>query len=291
MATLRDIKRRIKSVKSTQQITRAMKMVSASKLRRAHQDILAARPYADKINELVSSLLSTIKDGAHPLLSKKRAEEKEEGKKIELMLFASDRGLCGSFNASLLRKTERFVREHPEFNINLYIVSKRASEYFKYRAAPVIKAEPMGSARPSYGRAEGIAKDVMEGYLKDRSDEVYIIYSEFQSALTQRAVVKKLLPVTPAEGFSAKTMEEAVFEPSKEELLSSLLPKCVEVEIFRALLESCASEHGARMTAMDAASRNASEMIDALTLQYNRARQATITKELMEIIGGAEALK
>src|SRR3990172_7139673 len=194
MATLRDIKRRIKSVKSTQQITRAMKMVSASKLRRAHQDILAARPYADKINELVSSLLSTIKDGAHPLLSKKRAEEKEEGKKvrrrwrarrgglvkgeekeegkkIELMLFASDRGLCGSFNASLLRKTERFVREHPEFNINLHIISKRAVEYFKYRAAPVIKAEPMGSARPSYGRAEGIAKDVMEGYLKDRSDE------------------------------------------------------------------------------------------------------------------------
>lgn len=286
MPSLRDIKRRIKSVKNTQQITKAMKMVSAAKLKRAQDEIIAARPYAEKMLSLISSLAAKTPPESHPLLS-----PGADNPKTTVIFITSDRGLCGSFNAVLMRTVERFLRES-ENGVNLYLIGKRGIEYFKRRDIEVVKSRPFGGARPNYGHAVEIAQDAINSFLRGEVNDVRIIYSEFKSALAQRPVVQKLLPITPEKLPEAEEFQvEMLFEPSKDEVLSSLLPKYVEVQVFRALLESSASEHGARMTAMDSASKNASEMIGGLTLKYNRLRQAAITKELMEIIGGAEALK
>ena len=288
MATLRDIKRRIKSVKSTQQITKAMKMVSAAKLKRAQDDITAARPYAQKMVELITSLASKTSPESHALLSG------TGGPNVGIILVTSDRGLCGGFNATLLRTTERFIREQNDSKISLYLIGKRGIEYFKRRPFDIKKAVPTGSGRPSYAGAAEIAREVIGLYLKNELDEVHIIYSEFKSALTQKPVAQKLLPIAAQareEAAGGQTPVEILYEPSVDDVLNGLLPKFIEVQVFRALLESSASEYGARMTAMDSASKNASEMIGSLTLMYNRIRQAVITKELMEIIGGAEALK
>jgi len=288
MASLKDIKRRIKSVKNTQQITKAMKMVSAAKLKRAQDEIVAARPYAEKMLGLIASLASKTSPDSHPLLSS------TGGNRIAVLLYTSDRGLCGGFNTQLLRITERFLREHKDAELSLYLIGKRGNEYFKRRETKIIKFQTIGSGRPSYSTAVSIADDVISSYLKGELDEVHIIYSQFQSALTQVPVSQRLLPIATPK--AEETKEEAdqgefLFEPTEGAVLASLLPKYVEVQAFRALLETSASEHGARMTAMDSASKNAAEMIGALTLKYNRLRQAAITKELMEIIGGAEALK
>lgn len=287
MPSLRDIKRRIKSVKNTQQITKAMKMVSAAKLKRAQDEIIAARPYAEKMLSLISSLAAKTPSESHPLLSAGTGESP----KTTVIFITSDRGLCGSFNAVLMRTVERFLRES-ENAVNLYLIGKRGIEYFKRRDLEVVKSRPYGGARPNYGHAVEIAQEVINSFLRGEVNDVRIIYSEFKSALAQRPVVQRLLPITPEKPPEAEEfMVEMLFEPSKEAVLSSLLPKYVEVQVFRALLESSASEQGARMTAMDSASKNAAEMIGGLTLKYNRLRQAAITKELMEIIGGAEALK
>lgn len=288
MPSLKDIKRRIKSVKNTQQITKAMKMVSAAKLKRAQDEIVAARPYAEKMLGLIASLASKTSPDSHPLLAS------TGGNKIAVLLYTSDRGLCGGFNTQLLRITERFLRVQSGSEISLYLIGKRGTEYFKRRGIKTLKARPIGSGRPNYSSAVEIANDVISAYLKGELDEVHIIYSRFQSALTQIPVSQRLLPISAPK--AAETKEEAdqgefLFEPTEGAVLASLLPKYVEVQAFRALLETSASEHGARMTAMDSASKNAAEMIGALTLKYNRLRQAAITKELMEIIGGAEALK
>ncbi|MEK6532130.1 MAG: ATP synthase F1 subunit gamma [Deltaproteobacteria bacterium] len=290
MPSLRDIKRRIKSVKSTQQITKAMKMVSAAKLKRAQDEITLARPYAEKIKDLAGSLASKTSIDAHPLLSS------TEGNKTGVIFIASDRGLCGGHNASLIRSVERFKREHENEEISLYLIGKRAVEHFKRTSLNVIKTQPFGGGRPSYSAAAGIAREAIELYLKGELNAVYVIFSEFKSALNQRPVAQKILPITAiAEATEPEKTVDAgadlFFEPSRDAVLASLLPKYIEVQVFKALLESSASEHGARMTAMDSASKNASEMISSLTLKYNRLRQAAITKELMEIIGGAEALK
>ncbi|MBI1912511.1 MAG: ATP synthase F1 subunit gamma [Deltaproteobacteria bacterium] len=287
MPSLKDIKRRIKSVKNTRQITKAMKMVSAAKLKRAQDEIVAARPYAEKMLGLISSLASKTSSDSHPLLAN------SGGNKIGVIFVTSDRGLCGGFNTSLIRLAERFVREQSGANVSLYLVGKRGTEHFKRRSVNIMKARPVGNARPSYAMAVEIANDVINAYLNGELDEVHIIYSEFKSALTQTAVVQKLLPISTPKTESEKeeTQGEFIFEPTEGAVLSSLLPKYVEVQAFRALLESSASEHGSRMTAMDSASKNASQMISGLTLTYNRLRQAAITKELMEIIGGSEALK
>ncbi|HHD11978.1 MAG TPA: ATP synthase F1 subunit gamma [Deltaproteobacteria bacterium] len=286
MATLRDIKRRIKSVKNTQQITKAMKMVSAAKLRRAQEDITSARPYAEKIKGLVSSLASRVMPESNEFLSKAG-----KGRAL-LAVFVSDRGLCGGFNTNLIRKAERFVEENPELNASYYLVGRRAHEHYKRRGVNIVKTLSIGIARPSYGFAQSIAEDLIKAYKEDQTDEVYIIYSEFRSALSQRPVIERVLPLaTEEEEEKEEKTEGILFEPSEEEVLAELLPKYVEFQVYRALLETAASEHGARMTAMDAATRNAGEMINKLTLDFNRARQAAITKELMEIISGAEALK
>ncbi|MFQ5735934.1 MAG: ATP synthase F1 subunit gamma [Thermodesulfobacteriota bacterium] len=288
MPSLKDIKRRIKSVKNTQQITKAMKMVSAAKLKRAQDEITAARPYAEKMLSLITSLASKTSPESHPLLA-----PREEVSTIGVILMTSDRGLCGGFNTQMLRTAERFLREKEDVDKSLYLIGKRAGEHFKKRQFKILLSRNIGSGRPGYADAVKIAEDVITAYLNCELDEVYIIYSAFKSALTQTPVVQKLLPIAPPKGEEEEGEEqvEFIFEPSKEAVLADLLPKYVEVQAFRALLETSASEHGARMTSMDSASKNASSMIGGLTLQYNRLRQAAITKELMEIIGGAEALK
>jgi F-type H+-transporting ATPase subunit gamma len=291
MASLKDIKRRIKSVKNTRQITKAMKMVSAAKLKRAQDEITAARPYAEKMLELIGSLASKASSDSHPLL------ENRGSAKIGLVLYTSDRGLCGGFNSQLLRTAERFIRENNSSEISLYLVGKRGAEYFKRRSFKILNARVIGGGRPGYGAAVEIANDVVASYMNGELDEVHIVFSEFKSAMTQTPVTQKLLPVSaPGNTGKAEKKEEGgqgeyLYEPSEGAVLASLLPKYVEVQAFRALLETSASEHGARMTSMDSASKNAGQMIGGLTLVYNRLRQAAITRELMEIIGGAEALK
>lgn len=284
MPSLRDIRRRIKSVKSTQQITKAMKMVSAAKLRRAHDDIVAARPYAQKMLDIINNLASRVRPEAHPLLARRVVG------KVELVVLTSDRGLCGSFNSSILRKAESHVREHTgAVDIAFTLVGKKARDYFKRKGHTVRQERPFGSARPKYSTAAEIGREIVDSYIKETFDESYLVYSEFKSALSQRPVIQKILPIEPT--VAEESPVEYIYEPTQEEILAEILPKYVEVQIFRALLESAASEHGARMAAMDSATKNAKEMIDALTLRFNRLRQAAITKELMEIVGGAEALK
>ncbi len=298
MPSLRDIKRRIKSVKNTQQITKAMKMVSAAKLRRAQEDMVAARPYAEKMVELISSLVAKTKPESHALLAGR------EGDKTGVITITSDRGLCGSFNTVLIRTAESFIAELEGAPAGLFVIGRRGGEYFKRRDFNLFSSVPFGGARPKYSTAALMAADVINRYLSNELDKVYVIYSEFKSALTQRPVALKLLPIAPekpsekpedAAGEAATAAMEPdikiIYEPTADVVLKNLLPKYVEVLIYRALLESSASEHGARMTSMDSASKNASEMIGGLTLKYNRLRQAAITRELVEIISGAETLK
>jgi len=292
MPGLKDIQRRIKSVKNTEQITKAMKMVSAAKLRRAQENIEAARPYAEKMQELVSSLVAMSSSESHPLLAGKG------GPKAGLIVITSDRGLCGGFNASIIRKAEEFMAERSPGDVSLSITGKRAIDYFKRRETPTLEARPATGAA-SYEAARETAIKFIGLFLSGELDEVHLLYSEFVSALTQTPVVQRLLPLAPPEPEEGEEKEETrseagtevLYEPSVDKVLADLLPKYIEVQIYRALLESAASEHGARMTAMDAASRNASEMIGSLTLRFNRLRQAAITSELMEIISGSEALK
>jgi len=285
MPSLKDIKRRIKSVKNTQQITKAMKMVAAAKLKRAHDDILAARPYAQKMLDIINSLSSRVRPDAHPLLSKRG------GGRVELVIVTSDRGLCGGFNSNIIRTSEGFIRKNTDnTGITLNLIGKKAKDYFKRRGLTIRQERPVGSGRPKYTAAAEIAKEIVDSHIKETFDETYLIYSEFKSALSQELVIRRLLPIeSPKE--SEEEATEYIYEPSQEAILADILPKYIEVQIFMALLESAASEHGARMAAMDSATKNAKEMIEGLTLKYNRLRQAAITKELMEIIGGAEALK
>ncbi len=291
MPGLKDIQRRIKSVKNTQQITKAMKMVAAAKLRRAQENIEAARPYAEKMAELVTSLASMSSPESHPLLAGKG------GPKAGLVLVTSDRGLCGGFNTYLIRKAQDFISARDAGDVSLSITGKRAMDYFKRRDVTTIDARPATSGTPSYESARETALKLIGLFLTGELDEVHIIYSQFESALTQTPVVQRLLPLAPQTGEQSEKGEEdgssveVIYEPSVDKVLENLLPKYIEIQIYKALLESSASEHGARMTAMDSASRNASDMIGSLTLRYNRLRQAAITSELMEIISGSEALK
>lgn len=283
MPSLKDIKRRIKSVKNTQQITKAMKMVAAAKLKRAHDDILAARPYAQKMLDIINSLASRVKSDAHPLLSKRG------GGRVELIIVTSDRGLCGGFNSNIIRASEGFIRKNTDnTGTTLNLIGKKAKDYFKRRGLNIRQERPVGSGRPGYTVAADIAKEIVDSYIKETFDETYLIYSKFKSALSQEPVIQRLLPIESPNKSEEAT--EYIYEPSQEAILADILPKYIEVQVFGALLESAASEHGARMAAMDSATKNAKEMIEGLTLKYNRLRQAAITKELMEIIGGAEAL-
>ena len=286
MATLKAIRKRISSIRNTQQITKAMKMVSAAKLRRAQEAALAARPYADKMAELLRNVAARVSRDAHPLLRGR------EEKKIQLVLFTSDRGLCGGYNANLIRAAEAFMRrEGAGKEINLVLVGRKGADYFRRRRATIVDRHINILATPAEDLAAVVAEKAIDRFIQGETDAVYILYSRFRSALSQVPTLEKLLPVALPETENTDQLTEYLYEPSVEAILASLLPKMAEVAIFRALLEATASEHGARMTAMDSATSNASKMMGSLTLQMNRARQASITRELMEIVGTAEALK
>ena len=287
MATLKAIRKRISSVRNTQQITKAMKMVSAAKLRRAQDAAVAARPYAEKMTELLRNVAGRVSQEAHPLL-KSRDEEK-----ILLVLFTSDRGLCGGYNANLIRAAEAFIRRNSGAKqIELSLVGRKGADHFRRRRGGIIDRYTGFIATPPDELAAEIGQKLIARFLNGEADAVYILYSQFRSALSQVPVLEKLLPIAIDEAKQdVSSMTEYLYEPGVEALLASLLPRITDVAIQRALLEAIASEHGARMTAMDSATSNASKMIGSLTLQMNRARQASITRELMEIVGTAEALK
>ncbi len=287
MPSLKDIKKRITSVKNTRQITKAMKMVSAAKLRRAQDAVTAARPYAEKMQEVLSSLALREDPGAHPLL-----EPRERGRALVVLLTA-DRGLCGGFNGNISKAAERFIHSNAEGYgaYDLMIIGKKGNDLLRRRSLNIARVYENITVSINYGTASLLGQEVVKLFLEGKYDGVFLIYNGFLSAMTQDITVKQLLPVLPRGMEEGTQVTEYLYEPSREEVLKKVLPKHVEVQIFRGLLESSASEHGARMTAMDSASKNASEMIGKLTLQYNRARQAAITKELMEIISGAESIK
>jgi F-type H+-transporting ATPase subunit gamma len=263
-----------------------MKMVSAAKLRRAQEAAVQARPYAEKMTALLKNLSARVSREAHPLLTVR------EERKIYLLLFTSDRGLCGGYNANLIRAAEAFMRrEGAGKEINLVLVGRKGADHFRRRRAAIADRRVNILATPPEELAAEIAEKIIDSFVKGEADAVYLLYSRFRSALSQIPTLEKLLPIPVAEEVNVDQMTEYLYEPGAEALLASLLPAVAQVAIFRALLEATASEHGARMTAMDSATTNASKMMGVLTLQMNRARQASITRELMEIVGTAEALK
>jgi F-type H+-transporting ATPase subunit gamma len=266
MPNLLDIRRRIKSVKNTQQITKAMKMVSAAKLKRAQDRVLTARPFANKMTEVLGELAKrTDEDFHHPLLDQRGDE------RYLLVLITADKGLCGAFNTNLTKAAQSFIRENPDKRIEILAIGRKGRDFFRYRKA-TIAGEFIGltgKGRVDFSEALDVARTIIKQYTEDKEiDKVFLIYNEFKSVLQQRVILEQLLPVA----------------------FSRLLPRLIETQIFRALLESVASEHGARMTAMDSASKNASELIDSLVLNMNRVRQAAITNEIIEVVSGAAAL-
>jgi F-type H+-transporting ATPase subunit gamma len=288
MATLRDIQRRIRSVQSTQKITKAMKLVAAAKLRRAQERITAARPYAIKMGELLSDLVGRTEGDAHPLLARRTTGRRR------LVVITADKGLCGAFNSNILRASLAFLREQGAVDVTLVVVGKKARDFYRRREWQV-KAEMLGFFdRLAYSHAQELAGDLMSAYLAEEVDEVHLMYNEFRSVAVQRVARRQLLPIeaeaAAGDGHGAAG-GDYIFEPSSGAILASLLPRHVTTQVFRALMESIAGEYGARMTAMESASKNAKEMIDVLTIQYNKARQERITKELLDIVGGAEALR
>lgn len=315
MANVRDYRTRIRSVKSTQQITRAMKLVSAAKLRRSQDRILAARPYARKMLEVLSSLAARARPERHPLLSR-RPEEK-----VLVVVITADKGLCGSFNTNILNRARAFLDEQmgrvAGEKARVDVVGRKARDWFRRRAYPVRRTVVDIFKDVTLEEAHGIAGDLIDLFARGEFDAVYLVYNEFKSVMQQRVVVEPLLPI-PRAAFGpgafgagrgpggaipgganpggtipagAVQPEDYIYEPDQETLFAALLPKHVMIQVHRVLLESAAAEHGARMTAMENATRNAGEMIDSLTLQMNKIRQASITKEILEVVSGAEALK
>ena len=313
MATLRSIRSSIKSKRNMQKITKAMKMVAAAKLRRSQDAVTRARPYAQLIDEMLSSLAQSVQSAAggqagqagqagqgggndkpvHPLMAVRPM------KRVEVVLLTSDRGLCGGFNSNVIRRGQRFIVEESSKyeRLQFSTIGRRGRDFAKKRGIVTRKDYVGFFGKLSYANAKEVADDLIAAYQNDELDGVFLLYNEFKSVITQQISLVQLLPIQPRaepqrdEGRKTIVTPEHLFEPSREKVLGDLLPRTLAMQVWRALLESEASEHGARMTAMDSATKNAQKMIGRLTLQYNRARQAAITKELMEIVSGAEALK
>ena len=297
MPNLLEIRRRLKSVKNTQQITKAMKMVSAARLRRAQDRVVAARPFAIKMTEVLGELAKrTDEDFHHPLLDLRGDE------RYLLVLITADKGLCGAFNTNLTKAAQAFMRDNSDKKIEIMAVGRKGRDFFRNRHA-AITSEFLGltgKGRVEFSEALEVARSIIKQYTEDTGiDKVFIIYNEFKSVLSQRVVLEQLLPVARARAGEEETEGKApqtanlvdyIYEQPPEQMFSTLLPRLVETQIFRALLESVASEQGARMTAMDSASKNASELIETLTLNMNRIRQAAITNEIIEVVSGAAAL-
>jgi len=283
MANILDVRRRIRSVRATQQITKAMKMVSAAKLRRAQDRILRARPFAHQCRAVLSSLAARADVSLHPLLEERGDDQ------IELMIITGDKGLCGSFNNTIIKHAIEFLEERRNHELTLHLVGKKGRDYFRRRKYN-IRNEFVGIFNKlNYQHAVEIARSIIAAYTDGSLDAIYLIYNEFKSALQQRVTLERLLPIKRME-VPGEAAVDYIYEPTPQEIFNIMLPRYVEIQIFHALLESAAAEHAARMTAMDAATQNATEMIENLTLSMNRVRQATITRELIEIVSGADAL-
>jgi len=283
MANVLDIRRRIRSVRNTQQITKAMKMVSAAKLRRAQERVLSARPYANKILAVLNSLVTRSENKKHPLLEERGDEH------IQLVVVTADKGLCGAFNTNIIKAAQAFVDENQDKQLSLNCVGRKGRDFFRKRPTPLARAFINIFSKLEYANAKAIAGELMEEFAAKKLDAIYLVYNEFKSVVQQRIRVERLLPIQRLKPSLEETLLDYIYEQPPEEIFNDLIPKHVEVQVYRALLESAAAEHGARMTAMDAATNNALEMIDFLTLTMNRARQAGITREIIEIVGGAAA--
>ncbi|MCI0695479.1 ATP synthase F1 subunit gamma [candidate division KSB1 bacterium] len=287
MATLRTIRRRIGSVKSTQQITKAMKMVAAARLRKAQDRMLKARPYSKSLDDTLGHVAAKVDPALHPLLSVR------EPKRIGFVVVTGDRGLCGSFNANIIRRATNEMKQTQQNGVEfeLIAVGKKGFEHFNRRRYPILEKYINFFDKLDFKHAQDIAALIQEQYVSEKLDRVYLVFNEFKSAVQQNIIVQQLLPIVPRPPQDEKFATEFLFEPSPLKILDNLCPRYLNIEIWHALLESFAAEMGARMAAMSTATDNAKELIFQLTLYYNKVRQATITKELMDIVGGAEALK
>jgi F-type H+-transporting ATPase subunit gamma len=294
MANLQDLRRRVRSVRNMQKITRAMKLVAAAKLRRAQERVIAARPYANTMMRVLGRLAARAGDYRHPLLDPRGDEH------YVAVLVTADKGLCGAFNTNLNKAAQQFLRENATKRVELVPVGRKGRDFFRRRPVEKLREYVNITARTVQHRdAAEIARDLMEMYVAEDStiDKIFLIYTEFKSVLSQHVIVKQLLPI-PTENFDSQADDAAagqssldyIYEQPPAQIFGSLLPRYVETQVFYALLESVASEHGARMTAMDSASKNAGEVIDTLTLNMNRVRQASITREIIEVVSGAQAL-
>lgn len=302
MPSLLDIRRRVRAVKSTQQITKAMKMVAASRLRRAQERVQQARPFATEMLRVLNSLATRVDATSHPLLDERKTPR--AGGKSLLFVITADRGLCGSFNTNAIKAASTFIVEDAAREVALGLVGRRGRDYFARRGFEVRYEQVNLFAALQFSHASEIAKAAIEAFTTGQVDSVYLIYNEFRSVMSQRIVVERLLPIPrldiapPSPGGFGETGAKGapgpaidyLYEPTPEELFTTLIPKHVEVQVFRALLESNAAFYAAQMTAMDSASRNAADMIDQLTLYMNKVRQAAITREIIEVVSGAEAL-
>ena len=297
MPSLLDIRRRVRAVKSTQQITKAMKMVAASRLRRAQERIQNARPFANQMSRVLSSLASRVDPSAHPLLDE-RAEPKAGGR-VLLIVVTADRGLCGSFNTNVIKGAGNFVTDQAGRQVSLGLVGRRGRDFFARRGFEVKFEQINIFAQLKFQTAQDIARAAIDAFVNGEVDSVFLAYNEFKSVMVQRLAIEQLLPIpraalmTPGQADAPAAGAPAIdylYEPEPEELFKHLLPSHVEVQVFRALLESNAAFFAAQMTAMDAATRNSGEMIEALTLYMNKVRQAAITREIIEVVSGAQAL-
>ena len=281
MANVLDIRRRIRSVKSTQQITRAMKMVAAARLRRAQDRVFNARPYANQMLALLGSLAARTEQRAHPLLSERPVE------KVLVVLVTADKGLCGAFNTNLIRAMENYLAEHRGRKVSMIAVGRKGRDFYRKRHVEIIADHVSIFSRLQFSHAQEIAAKIVDLYTRQAVDAVDFIYNESKTVLTQRLTVERHLPIKPVTPVEGEALVDYIYEEPAAEIFGRLLPRYVEIEVYRALLESVAAEFAARMTAMDAATNNASEMIDSLTLHMNRVRQAAITREIIEIVSGA----
>jgi F-type H+-transporting ATPase subunit gamma len=284
MPSLIDIRRRIRSVKNTQQITKAMKMVSAAKLRRAQDRVIASRPYAALLRKVLGNVAAAVaadeQENPNPLLARR------EEQRVLLVVITGDKGLAGAFNTNIIKGAQRFFAERSGASVTLELIGRKGRDFFRKREAKISGDQIGLAAKPAYDDTAAIARKVMEMFRNEEIDAVYVVYNEFKSVMTQRLTVSRVLP---AELPEQANPVDYIFEESPAEMLNDLLPRYVEVEFYRALVESAAAEHAARMTAMDAATSNAADMIERLTLYMNRVRQASITKEIIEVVSGAAA--
>jgi F-type H+-transporting ATPase subunit gamma len=291
MPSLLDLRRRIRAVKSTQQITKAMKMISASKLRRAQDRVMGARPFARQMSRVLNSLASRVDPSTHPLLME---QEPNPEAKILLIVVTADKGLCGAFNTNIIKAAGQFISASGQHAVALGLVGRKGRDFFRRRAFEVRLEEVGIFQRVKYADAQRIAREAIDEFTSGRASSVFIVYNEFKSVMQQRIVTEQLLPIPKAELDSGDARLSAgdvdyLYEPAPAKIFEDLLPRHIEIQIYRALLESAAAEHAARMTAMDAASKNSGEIIDNLTLYMNKVRQAAITREIIEVVSGAQS--